>query len=221
MLTDKAEIKRYLSLLKAGRLASHPFETSFPAHRIIDGKVELGARPLKLHNGLVKDGQLVFGFTGSSGQVSLRSQYLKSFIGMPESIYNVSANDNFSAAFMTIRENKLITSLEGFAKKVHGDLNFSKLYNVSFTHVNKHIEQVWAPVSGTRSIITISDSYSGPLLSFLRVNGNFFLSNTSINAPTELKTAFNIVNDYLVGDRNIGKCQLDLYKNGLKQFASL
>lgn len=71
--------------------------------------------------------------------------------------------------------------------------------------------------------LTISNANDGVnitgFLSFLKMPRLKHVEMTPLTV--EQAEAFKIINDYLNGDRNISKCQTQLLKNGLKQFATL
>jgi hypothetical protein len=153
--------------------------------------------------------------------IQIYSPLIKSFKNFPKNINKGNLIGNCKINFerqtsSATDEFHHITSLDGITPEIHGGYRFINLPNVSFHNVSDYIKSCqWC---------TISRTYSGPLLSFLKINGLTAL-NTGVFPQSEIEEkalkAVTILNKYLTTTRNISACQTELLRNGLKEYAKL
>jgi hypothetical protein len=112
-----------------------------------------------------------------------------------------------------------LTSFEYFPSKLNGSIQIgSRAPNLSFAKIDNYIKEM-------NGIIFISPTYSGPLLSFLKIKGEPVLMSfgEDVNKDSKIVKALGIINNHLsiTGNRDILGCQDELIDNGLSEYAKL
>ena len=209
------EVREFIKNYRKGNLPNWRFESTFPIHKVIDGKVHIDGKALKITNGLVdENGELMIELAGKCGQIVINCDKLTSFKGFPPYVSRTGAKDYTFAAIAFGRYNKLITSFEGFPIEVSGNANVGNVANITCKDIHKHIKSI-------NGMLELPNHYKGPLLGVLKIEKLKALTTFYGNIIPDFSKAIKIVNTHLTGDRNIIACQEELFQNDLDEYAKL
>lgn len=155
-----------------------------------------------------KNRELKYPFDVINGRFEADHLFLSSFKNFPRII-----KGNFSAYL-----NKF-TSVEDFPEYVEGDIDIS-----SNNHL-KSLSGIHNNLKECNGKLTIPSDLKGGMLGLLKVKGlkkvTFDEDEVSEHQIPELAKACEIITKHLNSDRNLIKCQKELYDNDLDEFAEL
>ena len=147
-----------------------------------------------------------------TSNITVNAKELSSFKNFPNKI----AARSFSTAFQSLQTCPLVTSLEGFANEVDGDVYFGKFPNLSLEGIGKKYLKI---IKGT---LTINSHYKGPLLGLFLINYlDDFYREVSDDNSRELLDALRIIRRNFNGEKDILDCQEELITKGFKEYAKL
>ena len=143
---------------------------------------------------------------------------ITSFKNFPKYIFGWSTSDE-DFVLQLRKANSLdffnkLTSLEGITPIVEGNVDLSKVPNLSYHNAHNYLHSI-------DGVLNISGKYEGPLLSVLMIKKLTSVISKNAWPLGKLEMACEIISKHLQSDGDILECQEELIDAGLQQYARL
>ena len=152
---------------------------------------------------------LAIKFGSVKGSFNCRSSSITSLYGFPDRAVEGIVMDTKITTY------EHITPIQEAGFMLRDNRNAKSLVGIS-----KFIQEINNNNAKTDNIIIDSTIIEGGL-GFLKVRGNFTVEPDAYDGNKNLIKAIEIINEHLMGDRDLIACKRELISNGLQEFAKL